>query len=88
MTALGWTWEYIDDCLTLPRLSALERHWRTAPPVHESVAAFLGITNRAAVSGTDGATGPTGDVTVDDSDDAGLALMRMFGDAGGIVTGV
>lgn len=34
----GWTWEYIDDFMTLPRLWELESYWKTAPPTHVSAA--------------------------------------------------
>jgi hypothetical protein len=30
----GWTWEYIDDHMDLPRLSAMNRYWENHPPVH------------------------------------------------------
>jgi len=43
ITALGWTWEYIDEFLTLPRLNALVKHWQDFPPVNETVAVFVGV---------------------------------------------
>lgn len=43
ITATGWTWDYIDEYLTLPRLNALGKHWQDFPPVNETVAAFVGI---------------------------------------------
>lgn len=36
--ATGWTWEYIGQRLTLPRLFALVKHWKQYPPVHVGVA--------------------------------------------------
>lgn len=45
--ATGWTYEYIDEFVTLPRLNALDAHWAKHPPVHMSVAAFLGIKMQA-----------------------------------------
>lgn len=39
----GWTWEYIDDQMTLPRLYGLYEYWRDHPPLHALVAAFLGV---------------------------------------------
>lgn len=39
--ATGWTWDYVGQCLTLPRLRALMRRWAKVPPVSESVAAFV-----------------------------------------------
>jgi hypothetical protein len=40
---MGWTWEYIGECMTLPRLAAMSEHWKQYPPVHKAVAAYLGI---------------------------------------------
>lgn len=45
--ATGWTYEYIDEFVTLPRLAALSAHWAQYPPVHISVAAFVGIKMQA-----------------------------------------
>jgi hypothetical protein len=42
----GWTWEYIGQCMTLPRLAAMNAHWRKYPPVHVSVALFVGAGER------------------------------------------
>jgi hypothetical protein len=30
--ATGWTWDDVEDRLTVTRLRALVRHWRAAPP--------------------------------------------------------
>jgi len=38
ITATGWTWEYIDEHMTLDRLAALNKHWETFPPVHKQLA--------------------------------------------------
>lgn len=43
ITVTGWTYEYIDEWVTLPRLNALKRHWLNSPPVHITVARFVGI---------------------------------------------
>jgi len=40
--ATGWTWDYVGEFLTLPRLRALVKRWNEFPPVSESVAALLG----------------------------------------------
>jgi hypothetical protein len=48
--ATGWTWEYIGQCLTWPRLEAMHAHWRRYPPVHISVALFTGSGTRASAS--------------------------------------
>lgn len=39
----GWTWEYIDDFMTLPRLFALSSYWQDSPPIHAMLASFFGI---------------------------------------------
>jgi hypothetical protein len=39
----GWTWEYVDECMTLPRLDSLSNYWSDHPPVHKMIAAYLGI---------------------------------------------
>jgi len=39
----GWTWDYIEDELDVPRLSALSSHWRSHPPTHVLVAAYVGF---------------------------------------------
>lgn len=38
----GWTWEYIDNHMTIPRLSAMTRYWNQNPPVHVLVAEYMG----------------------------------------------
>lgn len=38
----GWGWEQALDELTAPRLAALREAWRISPPVHKTVAAFVG----------------------------------------------
>ena len=45
----GWTWEYIGQCLTLPRVYAMVQYWKASPPVNEAVAAYLGIGDKATV---------------------------------------
>lgn len=39
----GWTWEYIDDHMTVPRLSTFTEYWKSHPPMHLLVAAYLGV---------------------------------------------
>lgn len=77
ITATGWTWEYLDDNVTIPRLTALTAHWRDTPPAHEALASILialGVTRAPAA--------PAGiDTPADDS----LAFFRDFAGAGGRV---
>ncbi len=47
-SATGWTWEYIGQCLTLPRVYALFEYWKQCPPVNETVAAYIGYKPAAA----------------------------------------
>jgi hypothetical protein len=37
--ATGWTWEYIGEFLTLPRLRAMMQHYDRHPPTHIATAA-------------------------------------------------
>lgn len=39
----GWTWDYVEGCITLPRIAALKRQWRVYPPVRISAAHAAGI---------------------------------------------
>jgi hypothetical protein len=42
----GWTWEYIDAHMTLPRLAAMTRRWKLTPPPAVQLARisqYLGI---------------------------------------------
>lgn len=43
ISVLGWEWEYIDEYMTVPRLEALHKYWKQAPPLAEAFAAFVGI---------------------------------------------
>lgn len=58
----GWTWEYIDEWMTLPRLYAIFKYWgESRPPVHWMVAGFLGVKRKP--SAQDGQSDPdAGDV--------------------------
>lgn len=44
--ACGWSWEYIDEHMTLPRLAALTRYWDQFPPLHVLVAGAVGYEAR------------------------------------------
>lgn len=46
----GWTWDYVEDTLTTPRLNALYEEWRLHPPLPLMIAAYLGI--KPEVQGT------------------------------------
>ena len=37
----GWTWEYIDEHMSVPRLEAMNRQWERTPPLNEAVAVLL-----------------------------------------------
>ena len=41
MTAFGWTWEYVDDYMTIPRFESISNFWKESPPVHELLGAFF-----------------------------------------------
>ena len=38
----SWTWDYVEEQLDIPRLVALNRHWRKHPPTHLLMQAFVG----------------------------------------------
>jgi hypothetical protein len=42
MTCFGWSWEYIDEQMTLPRLRAIWKQWNRFPPLHMMVGAYFG----------------------------------------------
>ncbi len=43
----GWTWEYIDEFVTLPRLAAINAYHALNPPVHLMIARYLGFGDSA-----------------------------------------
>lgn len=49
--SLGWTWDYIDNNMTLSRLEAMNEYWAENPPVHQLVAAYLGYKGSSKDSG-------------------------------------
>ena len=34
IAATGWTWEYIGQTVTLPRLLRMQEYWKQNPPTH------------------------------------------------------
>ncbi len=46
----GWTWEYIDDHMTIPRMTAINKYQSSHPPIHVMIAAYLGIKTDASSS--------------------------------------
>lgn len=46
----GWSWEYIDEQMTIPRLDAINAYHRKHPPLHLAVAAYLGVGEKARPS--------------------------------------
>lgn len=44
--AFGWTWEYIDEEMTLPRLEVIVTRWDLVPPLSVScsqMASYFGV---------------------------------------------
>jgi hypothetical protein len=84
VTATGWSWEYIDDYMTMPRFQQLTRYWLKFPPQHLSLASIksaLGIkvAEPSQATGTDGGyvppeLGSSRDIT-------NLVVASPFGDA-------
>ncbi len=51
--SFGWSWEYIDDEMTLPRLKAITARWSEVPPLSTTVliiARILGYEHKPAVT--------------------------------------
>lgn len=38
----GWTWEYIDKSMTLPRWESMCEYWKNNPPQHMLMAIYIG----------------------------------------------
>jgi len=34
ITVTGWSWEYIDESMTIPRMNELTHYWQQSPPIH------------------------------------------------------
>jgi hypothetical protein len=41
--ATGWTYEYVENEMTLPRLKEFVEYWRTSPPAHETLRIILKV---------------------------------------------
>lgn len=41
--AMGWTWEYIENEVTLPVLESIQAAWKYRPPLHRMVASYFKI---------------------------------------------
>ncbi len=41
ITATGWTWEYIDQRMTMPRYFKLMGYWMNHPPAHLTLRAII-----------------------------------------------
>jgi hypothetical protein len=39
--SLGWSWEDAREQLDIPRINALQSYWRTNPPTHVLVKAYM-----------------------------------------------
>jgi hypothetical protein len=37
-SAFGYSWEYIDECVTIPMLAEMQEYWQEIPPLAESLA--------------------------------------------------
>lgn len=47
----GWTWDYVENNITMPRLRALHEEWQRHPPLPIMVAAYLGIKQKEEGTG-------------------------------------
>ena len=39
----GWTWDYVENHMTVPRLKAMHEEWQRNPPLPLMIATYLGI---------------------------------------------
>lgn len=44
----GWTWEYIENHVDIPRLTSMNDYWAKHPPLHVMVQWFMGIEEKQA----------------------------------------
>jgi hypothetical protein len=63
----GMTWEAAEHDMDIPRLEALGRYWQHSPPVHLSVARYLGYK-----------PAPAAVEAPPDPEEQGRALMQMI----------
>ena len=76
MSAFGWTWEYIDDHMTLPRYYEISEQWAAWPPLHLAVLAYMGYEGKASEENK----------KKKDSNETSFAdLQQMFGGVAGQV---
>lgn len=75
----GWTWEYVDEYMTLPRLAALTEHWTRTPPISEVVAAAVGARSKRPKGGRKAAAPAGGKKTAAGSIDEFMGALASAG---------
>lgn len=75
MTAFGWSWEYIDDNMTLPRYYEISEQWKKWPPLHLAILAYIGYTEKNG-SKENAEKKEANEVSIGD-------LRQLFGDISG-----
>lgn len=50
MTCFNWTYEYIDHFMDIPRVKEIMDYQKRNPPLHQMVAAYLGINSESTKS--------------------------------------
>lgn len=58
----GWTWDYIENQMDIPRLASMNAYWAKHPPLHVMVQWFMGIEEKSVA----------GDLMGDDADEDDL----------------
>ena len=58
----GWTWDYIENQMDIPRLASMNAYWAKHPPLHVMVQWFMGIEEKSVA----------GDLMGDDDDEDDL----------------
>jgi len=49
----GWTWDYVDENMTMERLNALTGYWEDHPPLQAMIASYFGIESKPKETKTD-----------------------------------
>lgn len=76
ITATGWTWDYVDQRVTLPQAEALARFWETIPPAAlqlKRISLALGIAPDKKVNTS---TPKTADEAIRQALAAGIPVME------------
>ena len=52
----GWTWEYIDQNMTIPRLLEITEYHKVQPPIHILIGRYFGYPKKSSELDDEGQT--------------------------------